>query len=38
MQRDIKALQEDVDDKKAEKETPLYVGYIYCYLDYIFYS
>ena len=29
MQRDIKALQEDVDDKKAEKETPLYVGYIH---------
>merc|ERR1712142_302040 len=29
MQR-VKALQEDVDDKKAELETRLYVGYIGC--------
>ena len=30
LQYDIKALQEEVDDEKAEQETPLYVGYIRC--------
>ena len=37
MQRDIKALREDVVDKKAEKEAPIYVSYICCVvLDYNF--
>merc|ERR1712142_1118143 len=38
MQR-VKALQEDVDDKEAEQETRIYVGYIrHVYLYYIIYS
>ena len=35
---DIKTLQEEVDDKKAELETRLYVGYIRHVFDYIIYS
>ena len=27
---DVKALQEDVEESEAKKETPIYVGYIYC--------
>ena len=39
MQLDIKALQDDVEEEKAEKETPIHVGYIYVVvLDYNFYS
>ena len=35
---DIKTLQEEVDDEKAELETRLYVGYIRHVFDYIIYS
>ena len=30
MQLDYKALQEDVEENEAKKETPIYVGCIYC--------
>ena len=30
MQLDKKALQDDVEEEKAEKETPIHVGYICC--------
>ena len=38
LQYDIKTLQEEVDDEKAELETRLYVGYIRHVFDYIIYS
>ena len=30
LQLDYKALQEDVEENEAKKETPIYVGCIYC--------
>ena len=38
MQLDKKALQDDVEEEKAEKETPIHVGYICCCarLQYLF--
>ena len=30
MQLEYKALQEDVEENEAKKETPIYVGHIYC--------
>ena len=38
MQLDIKALQDDVEEEKAEKETPIHVSYNVVVLDYNFYS
>ena len=38
MQLDMKALQDDVEEEKAEKEIPIHVGYISCCarLQYLF--